>query len=92
MRQAYSTQLAWVTGILVLFIAGTFALIQSPEVLESPGIIAVTVGQPVPHPVEGHEHCSSCHGIKEMKPYPINHLGWNNQSCAKCHEVAVNQH
>lgn len=91
MRQAYSTQLAWVTGFLVLFIAGAFALIQSPEVLESPGIIAVTVGQTVPHPVEGHENCGYCHGIKEMKPYPINHLGWNNESCTKCHEAIPDQ-
>ena len=85
MRQAYSTQLAWVTGFLVLFIAGAFALIQSPEVLESPGIIAVTVGQAVPHPIEGHENCDSCHGRKGIKAYPINHLGWKKESCMKCH-------
>ncbi len=85
MRQTYSTQLAWVTGIPVLFIAVAFALIQSPEVLESPGIIAVTVGQAVPHPIEEHEHCSSCHSLKGIKPYPLNHLGWNDESCTKCH-------
>lgn len=85
MREVYSKQLAIVTGILVLFITGSFALIQSPEVLESPGIIAVTVGQAAPHPIEGHENCNSCHGIKGMIPYPINHLGWKNESCIRCH-------
>jgi len=85
MRQAYSTQLAIVTGILILFIAGTFALVQSPEVLESSGITAITVGQAVPHPIEGHENCDSCHGRKGMRAYPINHLGWKNESCTKCH-------
>jgi len=85
MREAYSAQLAMVTGILVLFVAGTFALIQSPEVLESPGITAVTVGQAVPHPIEGHENCDSCHGRKGIKAYPINHLGWKKESCMKCH-------
>jgi len=84
-RQAYSTQLAIVTGILVLFITGAFALIQSPEVLKSPGITAITVGQAIPHPIEGHEDCNSCHGRKGMKAYPINHLGWKNESCMKCH-------
>lgn len=87
MRQAYSTQLAVVTGILVLFVAGAFALIQFPEVLESPGITAITVGQAVPHPIEGHEDCKSCHGRKGMKAYPINHLGWENGSCVKCHQA-----
>lgn len=85
MRQTYSTQLAWVTGGLVLLIAGTFALIQSPEIFESPSIVAVTVGQAIPHPMEEHENCSSCHGLKGMKVYPINHLGWDNESCGRCH-------
>lgn len=87
MRQAYSTQLAVVTGIFVLFIAVAFALVQSPEVLESPGLTSLTVGQPVPHPIEGHENCESCHGRKGMKVYPINHLGWKNESCVKCHQA-----
>jgi hypothetical protein len=85
MRQTYSTQLAIVTGILILFIAGTFALVQSPEVLVSPAITAITVGQAVPHPIEGHENCDSCHGRNGMKIYPVNHLGWKNESCVKCH-------
>jgi len=86
MRQAFSTQLAIVTGVLVLFIAGAFALIQSPEVLQSPGMTAVIVGGEVPHPIEGYEHCDGCHGIKKEQAYPTNHLGWKNESCLKCHQ------
>ncbi len=85
MRQAYSKWLAMVTGILVLFIALAFALIQSPEVLESPRLLSLTVAQPLPHPIEEHESCDRCHGRKGMRPYPINHLGWKNESCQKCH-------
>jgi len=86
MRQAYSTQLAIVTGILILFITGAFALMQSPEMLESPRMEAIVVAQEIPHPIEGHENCGSCHGLKGMMPYPIKHLGWENESCMKCHQ------
>jgi len=81
----YSIQLAMMTGLLIILVAGAFALIQSPEMLESPRMEAMVVAQKIPHPIQGHENCESCHGLKDMKPYPIKHLGWKNESCMKCH-------
>ncbi len=58
MRQRYSKWLAIISGILVLFVSVVFALIQSPEVLESPGLLSLTVAQPIPHSIEEHEDCN----------------------------------
>ena len=87
MRQVYSRQLALTTGFLAIAVAAVFALIQSPEILESPRLAAVTVARSLPHPLAGFENCESCHGREGMKPYPISHLGWKNESCLKCHRI-----
>jgi len=86
MRQAYSSYLALVTGILVVFITVAFALIQSPEVFRSPESASLKAGKPIPHPIQGYENCASCHGPGEIHEYPINHVGWRYKSCTKCHE------
>lgn len=85
MREVYSRHLALTTGVLVVALVALFALIQSPEILESPKLAAVKVAGSLPHPVEGFEECASCHGPEKDYPYPINHLGWANESCSRCH-------
>lgn len=85
MRRLYSRHLALMTGFLAVTGGFVFALIQSPEILESPQLASVMVGAPLPHKVAGFEDCESCHGLRGMKPYPINHTGWRNESCTRCH-------
>ncbi len=81
MREVYSTQLSIAAGIIVVMATAIFALIQSPEMLSAPERISISI----PHPVKGYEQCDACHGIKGMRPYSVNHLGWSNESCIKCH-------
>ena len=81
MREVYSTELAIITGILIILATVTFALIQSPEILTTPERILFDV----PHRIEGFDQCDTCHGIDSTHPYPSKHLGWNNASCTKCH-------
>lgn len=84
MRELYSTELAIVSGILIVAVTFAFALVQSPEVYGPEGTM-VHSAQVVPHPLKGMEQCDSCHGTKGMLPYPAGHVGWSNQSCTKCH-------
>jgi mono/diheme cytochrome c family protein len=88
MRQAFANQLAAVTGVLIIVLAVIFALIQTPSIAENALIAAAPL---IPHPLEGYEDCTSCHGRNERVPYPDNHLGWPNTSCTQCHipEAAV---
>lgn len=81
MRETYSTHLAIVTGCLVVAVTVLFALLQSPEILSVPS----KAGGAMPHPIEAHRQCDSCHGPAGVKPCPIRHLGWSTRSCAKCH-------
>ncbi len=85
MRELYSTQLALVVGFLILVVTGIFALIQSPATLSA----SIKKSMPTPHAVEGLEQCDSCHGIRGSLPYPVNHLGWSNESCTQCHLSVV---
>lgn len=85
MRQIYSRHLTLTTGVLVVALVAAFALAQSPEILESPRLAAVTAGRPLPHPVAGYEDCQGCHGREGMRPYPPDHWGWSDQSCTRCH-------
>lgn len=82
MREIYSIQLAAVTGCLVVAVTVLFALLQSPEILSVPS----KAGDAMPHPIEAHQQCDSCHGSSGVKPSPIRHLGWSTRSCAKCHQ------
>jgi mono/diheme cytochrome c family protein len=82
MRQAFATQLAVVTGVLIVILAVIFALIQTPSIAENALIAAAPL---IPHPLDGYEDCVSCHGRNEDVPYPANHLGWPNTSCTQCH-------
>jgi len=85
MRQLYSTQIAIITGILIILLVIGFAVMQSPEILEFPETSPVVRAGVMPHAVQGYERCNACHGIDGIKPYPIRHLGWDNKSCIKCH-------
>lgn len=81
MREAYSTHLAIVAGILIVLVTVMFALIQSPEAVSTPESAAPAI----PHPLEGFGDCDLCHGSGQSNPYPIRHLGWSRKVCLKCH-------
>ena len=85
MRESYSTQLAAISGILIVGTTLLFALIQSPELVFAPESAVAQGAQPIAHPVEGHEGCDTCHGLKGEMPYPLKHIGWSNSSCMRCH-------
>lgn len=85
MRQAYATQLAIVSGVLIVIVAVIFAAIQIPR-LERPSLAAAA--PVIPHPIEGYENCVTCHGLSGSVPYPDSHLGWPNESCTQCHVPA----
>lgn len=86
MRQAYATQLAIISGVLILVVAVSFAAVQIPR-LERPSLAAAA--PVIPHPIEGYENCVDCHGLAGPVPYPTSHLGWPNESCTQCHVPAV---
>lgn len=81
MREKYSLLLALASGCLIFLITTLFALLQSPEILS----VSALRGGVMPHPLEGHGKCDSCHGLAGVKPYPVRHLGWINNSCTACH-------
>jgi hypothetical protein len=81
MREAYSTQLAMVAGVLMLLVTLLFALVQSPELTTAQARRAPAL----PHPLQGFHACHLCHGIGESNPYPIRHLGWHETLCLRCH-------
>jgi hypothetical protein len=41
----------------------------------------------VPHPAEGNEDCLACHDTGQVKPFPQDHAGRDNDSCTTCHQV-----
>jgi hypothetical protein len=41
----------------------------------------------VPHPTEGREDCLACHDTDQVKPFPADHEGRENEGCVMCHEV-----
>lgn len=84
MREVYSRQLAYIVGALAVAATAVFALIQSPETLSSPERSFLAI----PHPLDGHEQCDTCHGLRGERPYPVRHLGWSRKSCTKCHRSA----
>jgi mono/diheme cytochrome c family protein len=43
------------------------------------------LGAPMPHPIEGQEQCSTCHGPDGVRPYPADHAGRPDESCQICH-------
>ena len=40
----------------------------------------------IPHAVEGHADCLTCHAPSSLATLPPSHRGLNNQLCTKCHE------
>lgn len=82
MRQAFATQLALASGVLVILLALVFALLQTPG---QAATTAVATAPLIPHPLAGYEDCVECHGRNGAIPYPANHLGWPNTSCTQCH-------
>jgi hypothetical protein len=83
MRQLYSTELAIVSGILIVLAAIIFAIVQTPFTTDD-----IASANPTPHPLQGWENCSSCHGPDGTYPYPSRHLGWSDRSCFACHPPA----
>lgn len=82
----YSTQLAAATGVLIIAVTMVFAFIQSPELLALPETAVTKDAGKIPHPIiEEWQPCAKCHGLKKIKPYPLRHAGWGNESCTKCH-------
>jgi cytochrome b subunit of formate dehydrogenase len=54
-----------------------------PEVTSTPEQI---VSMPVPHRLNGHEHCRRCHASGTIRPFPADHAGYRNDSlCLDCH-------
>lgn len=42
----------------------------------------------VPHRVEGQaDKCLTCHSLDGVSPYPENHMVWDAESCAFCHQM-----
>jgi hypothetical protein len=87
MRELYSFLLSIVAGLFIVIVTVIFAMIQSPEILYAPEREFMSI----PHTIKGRIQCDGCHGIKGIKPYPIRHLGWSNESCMKCHLPAVSE-
>ncbi|MEW5744601.1 MAG: hypothetical protein AB1805_04070 [Nitrospirota bacterium] len=85
MRQLYAIQLAIATGVLIVIVTTVFALVQNPELLDLPATASVRAASDTPHPIEGYRPCDSCHGMKGESPYPLNHTGWSDESCTRCH-------
>jgi hypothetical protein len=85
MRERYSKHLATVTGALIVLAAVAFGLVQSPGLWALSAGTAVAEARPVPHAIEGRQRCDRCHGRGGVRPYPIRHLGWSNESCTHCH-------
>jgi hypothetical protein len=46
---------------------------------------------PVPHPVEGMEDCTACHGLEADLPYPEDHHGRADEGCTACHAAPENE-
>ncbi|MDW7774077.1 MAG: cytochrome c3 family protein [Desulfobulbaceae bacterium] len=61
--------------------AGTAAETDAPEITADETGTAV----PMPHPVQGMERCSACHGPEADYPYPENHSGRSDDICTACH-------
>jgi len=85
MRESYSVILSIVAGFFVAVVTVGFAMIQSPEILRAPERESISI----PHTIEGRTQCDGCHGIRGIRPYPVRHMGWSNESCKKCHLPAV---
>ena len=46
--------------------------------------------KPIPHPVQGREHCLTCHQPGSgVKPAPADHAGRPESSCLGCHQPAA---
>jgi len=43
----------------------------------------------VPHPLAGRGDCLACHAAGKMKPFPADHTGRANQTCAVCHDAGA---
>ncbi len=43
----------------------------------------------IPHPLEGHKECVTCHAGDGIKPYPAWHAtrGYKNDDCSSCHSL-----
>ncbi len=66
----------------VTIIAGALWLARPERTLAQP---------PIPHTLEGHADCLSCHetGVNGAPQYPANHAGRTNDVCQFCHMQAV---
>jgi hypothetical protein len=86
-RQTYATQLAILAGIGVLIMTIVFSAVQLGGVAEERVLARVEAAPDIPHPVAGREDiCNTCHGLDGIRPYPLNHAGWPNESCQQCHQ------
>lgn len=92
MRERYSNHLAAVTGVLIVLAAVAFALVQSPELWALSAGTAAAQARAVPHAIEGRGRCDRCHDRRGVRPYPIRHLGWSNESCTRCHAPGEEPH
>jgi cytochrome b subunit of formate dehydrogenase len=58
----------------------------TPTPAPSATVDNASLGAPIPHPIEGQEQCSTCHGPDGVKPYPADHVDRPDESCLVCHE------
>jgi hypothetical protein len=61
---------------------------QVSAVVAPPATTVATIPD-VPHPTEGREDCLACHGPGQLKPFPADHEGRDNESCLECHEAGA---
>jgi hypothetical protein len=61
----------------------------TPTPVPSPTVDNNQLGAPIPHPIEGQEQCSTCHGPNGVRPYPADHVDRPDESCQVCHSPGV---
>ncbi len=61
----------------------------APPVPTTPSAEPATAGpSAIRHTLEGRDDCLVCHGESGFKPYPADHTGRTNNTCASCHQPA----
>ena len=84
-------------GILAIFLmtACALAILVGQSLWLPEGAYAAPSEQaapPMPHPVQGQEHCLTCHQPGGgLKPAPADHAGRPESSCTACHQAPAAQ-
>ncbi|UCC88533.1 MAG: NapC/NirT family cytochrome c [Anaerolineales bacterium] len=59
--------------------------------VEPPPVPGSGEARAVPHPSGAHTDCDVCHAMDAVRPFPVDHFGYEHSLCTQCHQPTLTE-